>query len=73
MRSTMKVEKQTDGTWTVRTEDGRLVGTLDGRYGEWVARAGNMTLGVCRTRQTAEILVRAFASGQKAMKWVSEN
>lgn len=67
----MKVEKQADGIWTVRADDGRLVGTLDGRYGEWVARAGNLTLGICRSRQTAEVLVRAYASGQKSMKWVT--
>lgn len=67
----MKVEKKPDGTWTVSAEDGRVVGTLDGRYGEWVARAGSITLGVCRTRQTAEVLVRAYAQGKKSMKWLN--
>ncbi|WP_374513076.1 hypothetical protein [Niveibacterium sp.] len=69
----MKVEKQADGIWVVRTPDGRVAGTLDGRYGEWVARAGALTLGVCRSRQTAEILVRAHASGQKSAKWLNGN
>jgi len=55
----MEIRKQTDGTWAVLNGAGHILGIIDGRYDGWVARAGNRTLGVCRSRLSAEILIRA--------------
>lgn len=59
----MDVIKQDDGQWAVRDDQGNVVGVLDGRYSDWVARADGKTLGVCKSRRTAEILVRAYLRG----------
>lgn len=59
----MDVIKQADGQWAVRDDQGTVVGVLDGRYSDWVARADGRTLGVCKSRRTAEILVRAYVRG----------
>ena len=59
----MDVVKQSDGLWAVRDDHGTVVGVIDGRYSDWVARADGRTLGVCKSRRTAEILVRANLHG----------
>jgi|GEM_PF-4728694 len=58
----MQLEKQRDGTWIVRGNAGEALGLLDGRYGDWVAIASGKTLGICKSRQSAEMLVRAHVA-----------
>jgi len=59
----MQLEKQDDGTWALKNQGGETVGTLSGQDGEWLARAGGRTIGICRSRKTAEIVLRAHLAG----------
>ncbi|WP_341677899.1 hypothetical protein [Niveibacterium sp. SC-1] len=58
----MQLEKQRDGTWIVRGSAGEVLGQLDDRYGDWVAYADGKTLGICKSRLSAEMLVRAHVA-----------